>query len=140
MDSLKTITILFRAQKSLENLIKHDIKKYGLNPSEFGVLEALYHKGSLSIKEITEKVLMPNSSMSYVVHTLIKKSYISKKASKSDKRLFIVALKPQGKRLMDEIYPKHVTQLRKVLNGLTLEEEIALQQYLKVIGKVGEAL
>lgn len=135
MDSLKTVTILFRAQKSLENLIKHDIKKYGLNPTEFGVLEALYHKGALSIKEITDKVLIANSSMSYVIETLLKKAYISKKPLKEDKRIYMIDLLPLGKRLMDDIYPKHVNQLRTILNRLTKEEELALQTYLKALGK-----
>ncbi|MFP4286138.1 MAG: MarR family winged helix-turn-helix transcriptional regulator [Candidatus Izemoplasmataceae bacterium] len=139
MESLKTITILFRAQKSLENLIKNDIKKYGLNPTEFGVLEAIYHKGPLSIKEITKKVLIANSSMSYVIETLLKKAYISKTATKKDKRKFIIDLMPLGKKLMDEVYPKHQNKLRSILNSLTLDEEESLQAYLKVIGKKGEA-
>lgn len=135
MDSLKTITILFRAQKSLENLIKHDIKKYGLNPTEFGVLEALYHKGSLSIKEIKDKVLIASSSMSYVIETLLKKAYISKTPLKDDKRVYMIDLKPLGKQLMDDVYPQHVHQLRTVLNRLSKEEELVLQSYLKALGK-----
>ena len=135
INDLKTITILFRTTNKIEKIIADDVAQYGLNPSEFGALEVLYHKGPLSVQSICEKVLIAASSMSYVIENLIKKNYIVKVKDKADKRYHIVYLTDQGKTLMDDIYPKHVKQLRTVINILNSDEEAKLQSILKKLGK-----
>jgi len=135
MNELKTITVLFRAYNSLEKAVRDDIAKYGLNTSEFGVLEALYHKEKLSVKGVIDKVLTPNSSMSYVIENLVNKGYIIKKQSEKDKRSFVLELTQAGRELMAVIFPLHKQNIRDILNVLDREEEIALQKALVKIGK-----
>ena len=135
MNSLKTITILFRSHNSLEKAIKDDVLKYGLNVSEFGALEALYHKQKLSVKGIIDKVLVPNSSMSYVIENLVNKGYISKIQSKKDKRSFMLELTNEGRELMDKVFPLHKKNMRAILDVLDENEEAILQKALVKIGK-----
>ena len=135
MDSLKTLTILFRTQNSFVKLIKKDVKKHGLNTTEFGVLEVLYHKGPLAIMDIKDKVLITASSMSYVIDQLVEKGYIKRVKNEDDKRQFMIKLTDFGEELMKEIYPKHARYLRQRLDLLTFEEEETLQHLLKKIGK-----
>ena len=135
MDSLKTLTILFRAHKSFVNLIKKDVKKHGLNATEFGVLEVLYHKGPLAIMDIKDKVLITASSMSYVIDQLVGKGFIKRIKNEDDKRQFMIKLSALGEDLMKEIYPKHASFLRSRLNLLEPDEEETLQKLLKKIGK-----
>lgn len=135
MNDLKTITILFRTQNKLENLIRDDMRCHGLNTSEFGALEVLYHKGPLPVQAIKEKVLIASSSMSYVIERLLDKDLITKVMDSKDNRIHHVHLSTKGKALMDEIYPKHVETLRLTLDKLTPEEEGQLQSLLKKIGK-----
>lgn len=135
INDLKTITILFRATNQIEKIIADDVSQYGLNPSEFGALEVLYHKGPLPIQSICEKVLIASSSMSYVIENLIKKDYILKTKDIQDKRYHIVDLTSKGRDLMNEIYPKHVQKLRNYIDILDQNEELALQLNLKKLGK-----
>lgn len=135
MKDLKTIVTLFRATDSFSKAIQKDVKKYGLNVTEFGVLEALYHKGKMSIKELLEKVLITNSSMSYVVYQLTKKSYIKKTRSSVDGRSYECSLTDQGNDLMEKAYKEHKKNMRKIIDVLTLEEEEKLRESLKRIGK-----
>jgi MarR family 2-MHQ and catechol resistance regulon transcriptional repressor len=132
---LKTITILFRATNMIQKVILEDVAQYGLNPSEFGALEVLYHKGPQSVQTICDKVLIASSSMSYVIENLIKKDYITKVKHSEDKRVHMVHLTDNGRSLMDLIYPKHVDKLRNVIGILESEEETILQNLLKKIGK-----
>lgn len=136
MNDLKTITVLFRAYNSLEKLIRDDVFQYGLNVSEFGVLEALYHKERLSVKGVIDKVLVPNSSMSYVIENLVAKSYILKIQSEIDKRSFMLELTDKGRLLMDKIFPIHKQNMRTILDILDDEEEKTLQKALVKIGKI----
>lgn len=138
MNDLKTITVLFRAYNSLERIIRDDVFQYGLNVSEFGVLEALYHKEQLSVKAIIDKVLVPNSSMSYVIENLVAKNYIKKVQSEKDKRSYLLSLTDIGRRLMDKVFPIHKSNMRKILDVLGTEEEQAMQNALIKIGKLSK--
>lgn len=135
INDLKTITILFRATNQIEKIIAEDVAQYGLNPSEFGALEVLYHKGPLPIQSICEKVLIASSSMSYVIENLIRKDFILKTKDIQDKRYHIVELTNKGRDLMNDIYPKHVQKLRKYIDILNQEDELSLQLNLKKLGK-----
>ena len=138
-NELKTVTILFRATDYIRSCIQKDVQRYDLNVTEFGVLEALYHKGPQSVHNIKSKVLIANSSLSYVIDTLIQKGLIIKEKATQDRRHHICELTDQGKVLFDEAYPKHVDQLRIVLDILTSEEEQQLQTLLKKLGKQGSS-
>ncbi|KAF0223783.1 MAG: MarR family transcriptional regulator [Erysipelotrichaceae bacterium] len=138
-NELKTVTILFRATDYIRSCIQKDVQRYDLNVTEFGVLETLYHKGPQSVHNIKSKVLIANSSLSYVIDTLIQKSLIRKEKAPQDRRHHICELTDQGKVLFDEAYPRHVDQLRSVLDILTSEEEQQLQTLLKKLGKQGSS-
>ncbi len=135
MSDLKTLTTLFRAANSIERVIKEDVFKYGLNVSEFGVLEAIYHKGPMNVKDVLEKVLIANSSMTYVIDNLVTKGYLIKKQCEVDKRRFLLELSSKGNSLMDKIFPIHANNMRKILDILDIEEELSLQKSLSKIGK-----
>lgn len=135
MRNLKTLTILFRSAHALENVIKSDVLNYDMSLSEFGALEALYHKGTLTASSLTEKVLIAHSSMTYVISRLEQKGLIGKTVDTLDKRSSHIRLTDKGKALMDSIYPLHEASLRNRLDRLTEEEENTLQQLLKKIGK-----
>ncbi|MDY0023487.1 MAG: MarR family transcriptional regulator [Candidatus Izemoplasmatales bacterium] len=135
MESLKTITVLFRAYNSLEKIIRKDISQYGLNVNEFGVLEVLFHRDTLTVKEVIDKVLAPNSSISYTIESLVRKSLIEKVQSIEDRRVFYLRLSKKGKDLMNKIFPIHKNNMRQILDVLAENEELILQRALVKIGK-----
>jgi MarR family transcriptional regulator, 2-MHQ and catechol-resistance regulon repressor len=135
MNDLKTITILFRAKNHLDDLIKAQTERFGLNPTEFAALEVLYHKGPLTPNVISTKVLIAQSSMSYVIQRLVEKGLIERTVTHSDKRSAQLNLSSSGKDLMDRMYPDHVATLRQTLDQLSPSEEQILQDLLKRIGK-----
>lgn len=53
--SLKLFVILSRAVQSITKRIEKDIKIYGLNPTNFALLELLYSKGNQPIKKLETK-------------------------------------------------------------------------------------
>jgi MarR family transcriptional regulator, 2-MHQ and catechol-resistance regulon repressor len=132
---LKSLTILFRAQATLERLIQEDVKRNGLSATEFGVLEALYHLGPQPVQSLTGKILIAPSSMSYVLTQLKEKGWVVQTPDAMDKRVKNVALTFDGKTKMDEIYPLHEQALRERFDRLSETEEQELQRLLKTIGK-----
>jgi len=135
MKDLKTITTLFRATDAFSKAIQRDVKAYGLNVTEFGIMEALFHKGRMNIKSLLEKVLITNSSMSYVIEQLIQKQYVIKQQAFEDKRSYEIELTEAGKLLMEKAFVKHRKHMRSIIEVLTQEEEESLRLMLKKIGK-----
>ncbi|QWC00322.1 MarR family transcriptional regulator [Mycoplasmatota bacterium] len=135
MNDLKAITIMFRATNSLGKAIQRDVKSFGLNVTEFGILEALFHLGEMPIKALLEKVLITNSSMSYVINQLIQKEYIYKTQSPSDRRSYLLSLTEKGNDLMNDIFYKHKKHMRNIISVLSEGEEEQFKNMLKKIGK-----
>ena len=133
-ESLKLFVVLSRAARAVSDRIAEDIRSYGLNPTEFAVLELLYHKGSQPIQVIGKKVLIASSSITYVVDKLESKGYVQRVASPDDRRVILADLTPAGSELMDDIFPRHARSIHRILDGVPSEEKHPLIQQLKKIG------
>lgn len=133
--SLKLYVVMHHAYNSLQNQSFKNMKQHGLNPTEFAVLELLYNKGPQQVQQIGERVLISSSSITYVVNNLIKEDYVVKKQYEEDRRISYVYLKPRGKELMDEIFPRHAERLEQITGGLTAKEKGELIETLKKLGK-----
>ncbi|OIJ16646.1 MarR family transcriptional regulator [Anaerobacillus alkalilacustris] len=132
--SLKLFIVLSRATRAINDLIEDDIKTYGLNPTEFAVLELLYHKGDQQIQQIGKKVLLSSGSITYVVDKLEKKNLILRKACPKDRRVTYAVITEAGKKLMDEIFPQHKEAIKKIFSGLDEEEKLGVIELLKKLG------
>lgn len=137
MTNLKTLTILFRTHQNILEKVKESIKDFDINVNEFHALEALYHKGKLTTQALCDTVLVPGSSMTYVVDQLEKKGLVVRLKDEKDRRINYVMLSPKGLNDTEIIYNKHYEEMRKRFDKLTSEEEVTLQNLLKKIGKEG---
>lgn len=134
--TLKAITVLLRASQSIQDVVKQEVAEYGLNPTEFSVLELLYHKGDQPIQTIGKKVLLTSGSMTYIVDRLEAKGYLIRKACPSDRRVTYAALTEEGRTLMSRIFPAHEQRMDELFDGLDLANTIT---QLKTVGKRAEA-
>lgn len=131
---LKLTAVLFRAFEHIKVAIERDIASHGLNNTEFGTLEMLYHKGSQSIQDISKKLLMANSSMTYTIDKLESKKYVKRHKDLKDKRSTRIELTAEGKSYIEGILPKHANSLSFLYEKLSVDEKITLITYLKTIG------
>ncbi|WP_276691692.1 MarR family winged helix-turn-helix transcriptional regulator [Exiguobacterium chiriqhucha] len=134
--TLKAITVLLRASQSIQDVVKQEVAEYGLNPTEFSVLELLYHKDDQPIQTIGKKVLLTSGSMTYIVDRLEAKGYLIRKACPSDRRVTYAALTEEGRTLMSRIFPAHEQRMDELFDGLDLANTIT---QLKTVGKRAEA-
>ncbi|MEN2768915.1 MarR family winged helix-turn-helix transcriptional regulator [Ornithinibacillus xuwenensis] len=132
--SLKLFVVLTRAIQVIEKHVIQNIKSYGLNLTEFGVLELLYHKGEQPIQRIGQKVLLASSSITYVVDKLEEKEYITRRACPTDRRVTYAVLTESGKKLMDEIFPQHAAAMREIMGGVEEQDKEVLINQLKGLG------
>ena len=108
--------------------------KYNITLSQFGVLEALYHKGDLTVGEIKNLILSSDGTIPIVIKNLEKNNLVKKTISPNDKRCTIVTITESGKDLIEEVYPKNKTMIKEVMDIWTDEEKNELLRLLKKFG------
>jgi MarR family 2-MHQ and catechol resistance regulon transcriptional repressor len=132
--------VMMKAMRALSRYAAAGIEETGLGLSDFGVLEALLHKGPLPVNTIGPIVDLTPGSISIAVDRLFAKGLVSRVESGEDRRVRIVALTPRGKELIAPAFRKHAGQMRKVFSELSPEELRSLEVALKKIGKHAAAL
>ena len=133
-NNLKLTTVLFRSMQNVSAVIKKDITSYDLNTSEFGTLELLYNRGAQPIQSVASRMLMANSSMTYVIDKLEQKGFLKRTIDEVDKRVIMVDLTEEGRQFFDGIFPHHEKTLSDMYQDLSDEEIIHLIDLLKKVG------
>ena len=133
--NLKLITIFSRLGNAIGRTIVPDIRTYGLTPNQFGVLEALFHKGPLTVNEIIEKTLSSSGNIDLVIKNLEKANLVIKKVSDEDKRCRKVELTDKGWELISVVFPIHLECVNKMLIGMGLSEKKELSELMKKLSK-----
>ncbi|MFC3041718.1 MarR family winged helix-turn-helix transcriptional regulator [Virgibacillus xinjiangensis] len=136
--SLKTFVVLMKSSKTVMERVKEDIKNYGMKSSDFAVLEALYHKGRLTVKQISEAVLINTGSITYVIDKLEAKGLLERQPCTEDRRVVYIHITEEGILLMDEIFPKHQEVIEEIFSGISHQEKETIVEALKKIGMDNE--
>ncbi|WP_223067701.1 MarR family winged helix-turn-helix transcriptional regulator [Paenibacillus caui] len=134
-DSLKLFTVLSKAYRALMDRAVRDMKQYGLSASEFAILEVLYHKGSIPLQHIGEKVLITSGSITYNIDKLEKRGLLKRVPCEQDRRVIYAEITASGKELFDDIFPRHAAFVDGMMPGLSAQEKRELTEQLKKLGK-----
>ena len=126
--------VMTRSHHTLRLLAEQSIMNAGLCLSDFAALEALLHKGSLTISEIQDKVLLASGSMTAAIDRLEKRGLVVRRSTSRDRRARIVELRPQGKRLAAVYFEKHATDLEDLMSSLSAKEKRQVYASLKKLG------
>ncbi|KMK78158.1 MarR family winged helix-turn-helix transcriptional regulator [Alkalihalobacillus pseudalcaliphilus] len=136
--SLKLFIVLLRASRAIADCNERKIKTFGVNKTEFAVLELLYHKGEQPIQKIGKKVLLSSGSITYVVDKLEQKGYLQRKYSAKDRRVIYAVITDVGKAFIEEIFPENEEAIEELLSVLTEKEKESLIKKLKIVGHHAE--
>lgn len=132
--ALKLFIVLSRASKVILEESNRLIEKHNLNPSEFAVLELLYHKGPQPIQKIGQKILLRSGSMTYVVDKLEQRGLLLRLTNEEDKRITFISITSEGNELIQEIFPNHGKCIQELMSVLTNEEQVLAIELLKKLG------
>ena len=128
---LSTLIVFTRAEHIIHRIEYKTIKQSGLTIAQFGVLEALYNKGDLRICEIIDRILTTSGNITVVIKNLEKDGLIEKKPDPNDKRSCIISLTEEGKKIIENILPDHIKNIKGIFEILTDEEKNTLKTILK---------
>jgi MarR family 2-MHQ and catechol resistance regulon transcriptional repressor len=126
--------VITKSHRVLSLVAERSIANTGLCLTDFAALEALLHKGPLTISQIQEKVLLASGSMTAAVDRLEKLGLVIRKSSPNDRRARVVELTAQGRRLAASSYQRHAEDLEALMSALSEEEMEQLFGSLKKLG------
>ena len=127
-------TVITRCHRVLALLAEESIAKAGLCLTDFAALEAVLHKGPLTISEIQDKVRLASGSMTAAVDRLEKLGLVERRASPSDRRARVVHLTAEGKRLAASSFERHAKDLEALMSALSQKEMEQLHGSLRKLG------
>lgn len=133
--ALKLWVVLSRAAAAVEAHAVADMARHGLTPAEFGVLEALHHKGPLLLGDVQRRTLVSSGGTTFLVDRLEKRGLVERRLCETDRRARYAALTPAGTALMAEIFPVHAEAIRRAMSGLGLADQRAATDLLRVLGR-----
>lgn len=125
---------LWRAAHAVEIAANRHLGGHGLTISQFGVLEALYHLGPLSQRQLADKILRSSGNLTMVIDNLERDGLVRRERDPQDRRVIKVFLTPEGEALVTRVLPDHVRGIRDVFAGLTPEELAQLAALTRKLG------
>ena len=134
-EELKLWVVLSRAHAAVGRHSEADIARHGLSSAEFGILEALYHKGPLLLGDLQRRVLVSSGGTTFLVDRLEKKGLVAREACPNDRRARSAVLTAAGRALIRRIFPDHAAAIARAVGGLTREERRAATKLLRTLGR-----
>lgn len=109
--------------------------EYHLTMGQFAVLEALYHKGDMTVGQVQEKILSSSGTIPLILNNLERRGYINRLADAKDKRRCILQLTEAGRNLTEEVYPENEARIVELMEEWTAPEKEQLAILLKRYGE-----
>ena len=128
--ALNTFTKLIRSTNSVCSDV-HDHFLSELTVSQFGILEALYHLGPMSQKNLAAKILKSPGNITTIINNLERNQLVKREVNNEDKRYYTIRLTYNGRSMIERIFPTHADIVLDRFSVLTETEQATLGMLLK---------
>ncbi len=123
----------------LSYLIQGKIRAYGpgISVEMLEVMACLWKKDGVNQQEIGILTVKDKSSITHLIHQLVKRSLVTRIADERDKRNRLIYLTPDGHGLRDRLYPWVMDIYKEALKEAPYAE---VERCLSLLGKMNEQL
>ena len=128
---LNTVITLTQVNSYFAKVLNENISKFGLNLTDFSVLDLLFQKGEQTTQKIGEKMLITSGSITYIVNKLEKMELICRNKSETDKRITYIKLTKKGRETIFELLPLQIEKINEIFSDFSKEDLINLNHLLK---------
>ena len=131
---LNTYTKLMRAAESVTVRVNRSLTAFNLTISQFGVLEALYHKGPLCQRDIAAKILKSTGNITLVIDNLEKRGLVRRERASDDRRFLTIHLTDEGTAVIAAAFARVEAAIVADMATLTAREQELLGNLCKKLG------
>ncbi|MBT1074030.1 MarR family winged helix-turn-helix transcriptional regulator [Geobacter grbiciae] len=135
--ALNSYTKLMRAAESVTSRTSRPMTAAGLTISQFGVLEALLHKGPLCQRDIAAKILKSTGNITMVIDNLEKQDLVRRERDMEDRRYLTVHLTEKGTILINKVFADVEASIVAEMSTLSADEQEQLGSLCKKLGLKG---
>lgn len=128
---------LTRATETIFTRTNSHLAAHDLTTTQFAVIEALYHLGTLSQVELARKLLKSTGNITTVLQHLEARGLVCRQRSASDQRIIDVTLTEAGRAAIERVLPDHVRGIVEALSVLTPDEQETLAALCRKLGLRG---
>lgn len=133
--ALRLWVIMSRAHTAVAAHAAADVQRHGLTLAEFGIVEALYHRGPMLLGEVQKRILVSSGGITFLVDRLAAKGLVERRSCETDRRARYAALTPKGTALVAEIFPSHAAVVKQAMEGISPEEQERVADQLRDMGR-----
>lgn len=132
--ALNSYTKLMRAAESVTGRTSRAMLTADLTVSQFGVLEALYHKGPLCQRDVAAKILKSTGNITLVVDNLEKRQLVRRERNSDDRRYVTIHLTETGASLIASTFAEVEAAIVAEMGVLAGSEQQQLGDLCKKLG------
>jgi DNA-binding MarR family transcriptional regulator len=114
------------ATDSISALIDRQLEKFGITMHQFAILDLLMRRGPLNQIASCEELQHSESTMGFLARALEKRGWIERRVDAQDRRLKMLHVTPEGRKLAATLAPLHASLIRAQVSGLLRREQSAL--------------
>lgn len=136
-EEIRALNAYIKLQRAAETTLSrttNHLKDHNLSMSQFAILEALYHLGTLSQRALAEKLLKSTGNISIVLKNLEKRRLIERQRDLDDNRYMNVSITEAGGSLIDSMFDTHVAGIVSEMSVLTGSEQEELGRLCRKLG------
>ncbi len=135
--ALSAVINLVRAGESVMGRLNGQFAGLAITQSQFSVLDAIFHLGPLSQRELGEKIFRTSGNVTMVVDNLERGGMVRRERDLGDRRRVAVRLTAKGKNTIRELLPRRVAAIRDEMAALTAAEQDELRRLCRKLGRQG---
>ena len=133
--ALRLWVIMSRAHTAVAAHAAVDVARHGLTLAEFGIIEALYHRGPMLLGEVQKRILVSSGGITFLVDRLAAKGLVERRSCETDRRARYAALTPKGTALVAEIFPAHAAVVKRAMDGISEVDQERTAELLRDLGR-----
>lgn len=132
--ALNAYTKLMRAAETVTGRTTRIMAASDLTISQFGILEALFHKGPLCQRDIATKILKSTGNITMVIDNLERRALVRRERSAEDRRYITIHLTDSGRLLIAEVFPRVLAAIVSEMGILEATEQDELGRLCRMLG------
>lgn len=113
---LPAFRALIACSRQVERVAGRHAESMGLTLPQFDVIATLGDSPGMTVSELAEGTLITRGTLKPVLDRLEEKGLLTRCRGERDARQVVVALTPEGLRLFEQTFPRHVAYLRQFID------------------------
>lgn len=133
-EAAHAVSSIYRAANAVRAHVTNEVlREYDLSWTGFVVLWVVWIWDGTETRHAAESAAISKATLTGVVKTLEARGWIERRGRQDDRRLVELYLTPEGRALMEELYPRFNAVEAKVVEGLSSKRRKDLTKSLRDI-------